>query len=120
MEIVQERLEREYDLDLITTAPTVVYEIVTTRGETLHVDNPADLPAANLVAVMREPIVLANILVPQTYLGAVITLCNERRGIQTCLNISSSSRIFKHSNATAAANALPLKVCECKKLFPVE
>lgn len=85
MEIVQERLEREYDLDLITTAPTVVYEIVTTRGETLHVDNPTDLPVANLLSVMREPIVLANILVPQTYLGAVITLCNERRGLQTKL-----------------------------------
>lgn len=85
MEIVQERLEREYDLDLITTAPTVVYEIVTTRGETLHVDNPADLPVANLLSVMREPIVLANILVPQIYLGAVITLCNERRGMQTKL-----------------------------------
>lgn len=85
MEIVQERLEREYDLDLITTAPTVVYEIVTTRGETLRIDNPADLPVVNLIAVMREPIVLANILVPQTYLGAVITLCNERRGVQTKL-----------------------------------
>jgi len=83
MEIVQERLEREYDLDLITTAPTVVYEVVTTQGETLHVDNPAKLPVPNLIAEMREPIVVANILVPQEYLGAVITLCNERRGVQT-------------------------------------
>ena len=86
MEIVQERLEREYDLDLITTAPTVVYEVVTTRGETLSIDNPTDLPAANLIQTMREPIVLANILVPQTHLGAVITLCNERRGTQTKLH----------------------------------
>lgn len=85
MEIVQERLEREYDLDLITTAPTVVYEILTTRGETHHIDNPADLPAANYIAVMREPIVLANILVPRAYLGAVMTLCNDRRGVQTKL-----------------------------------
>lgn len=85
MEIVQERLEREYDLDLITTAPTVVYEIVNTNGEVLHIDNPADLPAVNYIAEMREPIVLANILVPQDYLGAVLTLCNERRGVQTKL-----------------------------------
>lgn len=83
MEIVQERLEREYDLDLITTAPTVVYEVVTAQGETLHVDNPSKLPVPSLIAEMREPIVLANILVPQEYLGAVITLCNERRGVQT-------------------------------------
>lgn len=83
MEIVQERLEREYDLDLITTAPTVVYEIVTTKGEVLHVDNPTKLPVQNLIAEMREPIVQANMLVPQEYLGAVITLCNERRGVQT-------------------------------------
>lgn len=90
MEIVQERLEREYDLDLITTAPTVVYEVVTTRGETLKIDNPADLPPANLIQTMREPIVLANILVPQTYLGAVITLCNERRGVQTKLHYTGN------------------------------
>ncbi|MES2998433.1 MAG: translation elongation factor 4 [Pseudomonadota bacterium] len=86
MEIVQERLEREYDLDLITTAPTVVYEIVNTHGEILCIDNPADLPVANQIQTMREPMVLANILVPQTYLGAVITLCNERRGTQTTLH----------------------------------
>lgn len=86
MEIVQERLEREYDLDLITTAPTVVYEVVTTRGETLRIDNPADLPVPNQIQTMREPIVLATILVPQTYLGAVIILCNERRGMQTKLH----------------------------------
>jgi len=90
MEIVQERLEREYDLDLITTAPTVVYEVVNTRGETLRIDNPTDLPAANLIQTMREPIVLANILVPQTYLGAVITLCNERRGTQTKLHYTGN------------------------------
>jgi len=86
MEIVRERLEREYDLSLITTAPTVVYEVITIRGETLHVDNPADLPIAGQIQIICEPIALANMLVPQDYLGAVITLCNERRGIQTKLH----------------------------------
>lgn len=83
MDIVQERLEREYDLDLITTAPTVIYEILTTKDEILHIDNPSKLPAPNHIAEMREPIVQANILVPQEYLGSVITLCNEKRGVQT-------------------------------------
>ncbi len=86
MEIVQERLEREYNLDLITTAPTVVYEIVTRGGETLHIDNPADLPEPSKIEEMREPIVEANIIVPQTYLGNVITLCIERRGVQKAMN----------------------------------
>ncbi|MBT0585799.1 translation elongation factor 4 [Alteromonas oceanisediminis] len=83
MEIIQERLEREYDLDLITTAPTVVYEVVTTKGETLRVDNPSKLPPVNDIEEIREPIVQANILVPQDYLGNVITLCVEKRGHQT-------------------------------------
>lgn len=83
MEIVQERLEREYNLNLITTAPTVVFEILTTKNEVVHVDNPAKLPAPNYIAEMREPIVQANILVPQQYLGNVITLCAEKRGAQT-------------------------------------
>ncbi len=82
MEIVQERLEREYHLNLITTAPTVIYEIVDTKGEVLLIDNPSRLPPPNQIAELREPIVQANILVPQTYLGNVITLCAERRGIQ--------------------------------------
>jgi GTP-binding protein LepA len=82
MEIVQERLEREYDMDLITTAPTVVYEILTTRGEILQIDNPSSLPPVNQVEEIREPIIEANILLPQDYLGAVITLCIEKRGIQ--------------------------------------
>lgn len=82
MEIVQERLEREYDLDLITTAPTVIYEVLSTTDETLHVDNPACLPAPNQIVEIREPIILANILVPQEYLGAVIGLCIEKRGVQ--------------------------------------
>lgn len=83
MEIVQERLEREYDLDLITTAPTVIYEILTTKGETLYIDNPAKLPEPNYIQEIREPLVSANILVPQEYVGSVIKLCIEKRGVQT-------------------------------------
>jgi GTP-binding protein LepA len=82
MEIVQERLEREYDLDLITTAPTVVYEVVNSSGEIIYVDNPSKLPPINNIQEIREPIVEANILVPQEYLGNVITLCIEKRGTQ--------------------------------------
>ncbi len=86
MEIVQERLEREYGLDLITSAPTVVFEVITRAGETLHVDNPAKLPAINQIAETREPIVQADILVPDEYLGNIISLCVERRGTQTKLH----------------------------------
>ena len=82
MEIVQERLEREYDLDLITTAPTVIYEVLDTGGEILKIDNPASLPPVNQIEEIREPIIMANILVPQDYLGNVITLCIEKRGVQ--------------------------------------
>jgi GTP-binding protein LepA len=82
MEIVQERLEREYDLDLITTAPTVIYEVMDTRGDVTRIDNPASLPPVNEIEEIREPIIMANILVPQDYLGNVITLCVEKRGVQ--------------------------------------
>jgi len=82
MEIIQERLEREYDIDLITTAPTVIYEVLTTKGETLMVDNPAKLPAVNAIDEIREPIITANILVPQEYVGNVMTLCVDKRGVQ--------------------------------------
>jgi len=82
MEIVQERLEREYDVDLITTAPTVIYEVITQTGETLMVDNPAKLPENGTIDEIREPIIRANILVPEAYVGAVITLCIEKRGVQ--------------------------------------
>lgn len=82
MEIVQERLEREYNLNLITTAPTVVYEIVTNKNETIYVDNPSKLPDPGQIAEFHEPIVEANILVPQEHVGNVITLCIERRGVQ--------------------------------------
>ena len=83
MEIIQERLEREYDLDLITTAPTVVFEVVTKKGEVIYVDNPSKLPDPSEIEEIREPIVEANILVPQEHLGSVITLCVEKRGVQT-------------------------------------
>jgi len=82
MEIVQERLEREYDIDLITTAPTVIYEVETHSGEILMVDNPANLPDSGAITEIREPIIIANILVPQEYLGNVIGLCVEKRGVQ--------------------------------------
>ena len=83
MEIIQERLEREYNLDLITTAPTVIYEVLNTDDEVIYVDNPSKLPAVSNIAEIREPICEANILVPQEHLGAVITLCVEKRGVQT-------------------------------------
>ena len=82
MEIVQERLEREYGLNLITTAPTVVFEILTKDGNIHLIDNPAKLPDPSNIAEMREPIVIANILVPQRYVGNVISLCIEKRGVQ--------------------------------------
>ncbi len=90
MEIIQERLEREYQLDLISTAPTVVYQIETTKGEIKLVDNPAHLPPIPQIKQMFEPIVRANILVPQDYLGAIIGLCVERRGVQ--VNMTYSGR----------------------------
>lgn len=90
MEIIQERLEREYDLDLITTAPTVVYEVLTHAGELLHVDNPSKLPPVNEMAEIREPIIQANILCPQDYVGGVLTLCEQRRGVQMKLQYLGS------------------------------
>ena len=82
MEIVQERLEREYDLDLISTAPTVVYEVLRTDGTVMPLDNPAKLPQANLIDEVREPIIRANILTPEAYIGAIIKLCEDKRGVQ--------------------------------------
>ena len=100
MEIIQERLEREYDLDLITTAPTVIYEIKTTKGEVLSVDNPAKLPDASIIDEMREPIVQANILVPQEFIGNVITLCVEKRGVQ--------KKMDYHGNQVSLVYELPM------------
>ena len=85
MEIIQERLEREYDLDLITTAPTVVFEVLNRKGEEVHIENPSLLPDVGTIDEIREPIVLADILVPQEHLGSVITLCIEKRGVQVSM-----------------------------------
>lgn len=100
MEIIQERLAREYDLDLITTAPTVNYEVACTNGTTLMVDNPSELPAINNIEEIREPIVQANILVPQEHLGNVITLCIEKRGVQ--------KDIVYHGNQVAVTYEIPM------------
>lgn len=90
MEIIQERLEREYNLELISTAPTVIYQVINTKGETVMIDNPSRLPPTQQIKQMLEPIVRANILVPQDYLGQIITLCVERRGVQ--VNMTYSGR----------------------------
>ena len=100
MEIIQERLEREYDLDLITTAPTVVYEVVTTSGEIVHVDSPSKLPALNNIEELREPIAECHMLLPQEYLGNVITLCIEKRGVQT--------NMVYHGNQVALTYEIPM------------
>ncbi|RPH96252.1 MAG: elongation factor 4 [Lysobacterales bacterium] len=90
MDIVQERLEREYDMDLVTTAPTVIYEVVLSSGEVISLENPARLPEAHKIAEIREPIIEATILVPQDYVGAVIGLCEEKRGSQISMQFMGS------------------------------
>ncbi|AWI51985.1 MULTISPECIES: translation elongation factor 4 [Actinobacillus] len=100
MEIIQERLEREYDLDLITTAPTVVYEVVQTNGEIIYVDSPAKLPPISNISEIREPIAECNMLVPQEYLGNVIMLCVEKRGVQT--------NMVYHGNQIALTYEIPM------------
>ena len=96
MDIVQERLEREYDLDLVTTAPTVIYEIELNTGETVSLENPAKLPEINKITEVREPVIEANILVPQDYVGAVIGLCEEKRGAQKGMQFMGG-RVFRLS-----------------------
>ncbi|MBD0787406.1 elongation factor 4 [Vibrio sp. Y2-5] len=100
MEIIQERLEREYDLDLITTAPTVVYEVEMTNKQIMYVDSPAKLPAINDIEEIREPIARCNILVPSEYLGNVITLCIEKRGLQVDM--------VYHGNQVALTYDIPM------------
>ena len=90
MEIIQERLEREYDLDLITTAPTVVYEVSTRDGKTLQIDNPSKLPPPNQIAEIREPIIVASILLPQAFVGPVMGLCIDKRGVQKDMQFAGS------------------------------
>ncbi len=86
MEIIQERLEREYDLDLITTAPTVVYEVLLSDGKVMSLDNPAKLPPSQNIEEVREPIIVANILTPPDYIGSVIKLCEDKRGVQRSIS----------------------------------
>ena len=100
MEIIQERLEREYNLSLITTAPTVIYEILTTNGDVLTIDNPSRIPDPSMIDEFREPIIQADILVPQTHLGAVINLCIEKRGVQ--------KKMLYHGNQVAVSYELPM------------
>ena len=94
LEIVQERLEREFDMSLITTAPTVVYEVDTTDGEMLRIENPADLPDAAEISQIREPVIKATIHVPTEFCGVVIKLCEERRGMQLNLAYVGETRIM--------------------------
>ncbi len=82
MEIVQERLEREYDMDLITTAPTVIYELLLKSGEVVQIENPSRLPEPSHIEEIREPVIVVNLLMPQDYVGPVMTLCNNKRGLQ--------------------------------------
>lgn len=96
LEIVQERLEREFDMDLITTAPTVVYQVVEKGGTIIEIENPAKLPELSKVEEIREPIINANILVPNEYLGNVITLCVEKRGVQTNIEYVGRQVMLKY------------------------
>ncbi len=82
MEIVQERLEREYDMDLITTAPTVIYELLLKSGDVVQIENPSRLPEPSRIEEIREPMIVVNLLMPQDYVGPVMTLCNNKRGVQ--------------------------------------
>ncbi|MEW6246090.1 MAG: translation elongation factor 4 [Nitrospirota bacterium] len=94
MEIIQERLEREYGLTLITTAPTVVYRVLTTAGEVLEIDNPAKLPPPNAIELFEEPFILATIITPERYVGSLLRLCQERRGIQKSLQYLDPTRVM--------------------------
>lgn len=96
MEIVQERLEREFDMDLITTAPTVIYEVVQRDGTLLMVDNPSKLPDASKIEEIREPIVTVNLYMPQEYVGSVITLCTQKRGLQIDMTYHGKQVLLKY------------------------
>jgi GTP-binding protein LepA len=94
MEIIQERLEREYGLTLITTAPTVVYRILTTKGEVLEIDNPAELPPPGSIEAFEEPFILATLISPERYVGTLLQLCQERRGIQRSIHYLDPTRVM--------------------------
>jgi GTP-binding protein LepA len=94
MEIIQERLEREYALTLITTAPTVVYQVLTSSGDILHIDNPAKLPSLSKIESFEEPFILATVITPERYVGNVLQLCQERRGTQQSLQYLDPTRVM--------------------------
>ena len=93
MEIIQERLEREYNLTLLTTAPTVVYRVLTTKGDVLEVNNPSQLPPPSSIESFEEPFILASVITPERYMGAIIQLCQERRGIQRSIQFLDPTRV---------------------------
>lgn len=94
MEIIQERLEREYDLTLLTTAPTVIYRVLTTKGEVLEVNNPSQLPPPSSIDSFEEPFILASVITPERYMGAILKLCQERRGIQRSIQFLDPTRVM--------------------------
>ncbi|MFB3853343.1 MAG: translation elongation factor 4 [Vicinamibacterales bacterium] len=94
MEIVQERLEREFDMDLVTTAPGVLYRVTTTDGEVTEIDSPAKLPDASRISVIEEPVITAMVLTPSEHVGAILNLCQEKRGTQKALEYVSSGRVL--------------------------
>ena len=96
MEIVQERLEREYDMDLITTAPTVVYQVVLRDGAVEEIENPSRMPDPSRIEEIREPIITATMLLPQDYVGPVITLCNQKRGVQVDMQYSGRQVVLTY------------------------
>ena len=108
MEIIQERLEREYDLDLITTAPSVVYHVLLNDGSMKRIENPAKLPAPNLIDHIEEPIFRMTVHVPAAYVGAVLALCQERRGEQKSIQYASSDRVIITYDMPLARGALRL------------
>jgi len=93
MEIIQERLEREYNLTLLTTAPTVVYRVLTTKGEVVEVNNPSQLPPPSSIESFEEPFILASVITPERYMGAILQLCQERRGIQRSIHFLDPTRV---------------------------
>ena len=94
MEIIQERLEREYDMDLVTTAPGVLYRVTTTDGDTFDVDSPAKLPDAGRIATLEEPVITAMVLAPSEHVGGILKLCQDKRGVQKGLEYLASNRVM--------------------------
>ena len=94
MEIVQERLEREFGMDLVTTAPGVLYRVTTTDGNTVEIDSPAKLPDAGTIAKIEEPVITATVLTPSEFVGAILQLCQDKRGVQKSLEFKTSDRVL--------------------------